>query len=161
MTDLEKLYRRYAPDVYRFSFWLSGDEAEAEDLTAETFVRAWAGPNAIRAETAKAYLLAIARNLHRQRARRAGRTVELDPEMADSAPRPDEAAESRHELDRVRRRLLALPEIDRAALLLRVEHELPYDEIARVLEISTVAAKVKVHRARIKLGKDNRNGGME
>ena len=44
-----------------------------------------------------------------------------------------------------------LPEIDRTALLLRAEHELPYDEIARVLQISLSAAKVKVHRARLRL----------
>jgi len=47
--------------------------------------------------------------------------------------------------------LAELPEIDRTALLLRAEHDLPYDEIARVLQISLSAAKVKVHRARLRL----------
>lgn len=47
--------------------------------------------------------------------------------------------------------LQTLPEIDRAAFVLRVQHDLPYDEIARVLGISLSATKVKVHRVRKKL----------
>jgi RNA polymerase sigma-70 factor (ECF subfamily) len=47
--------------------------------------------------------------------------------------------------------LQSLPEVDRAAFVLRVQHELSYAEIARVLELSLSAAKVKVHRVRKKL----------
>jgi RNA polymerase sigma-70 factor (ECF subfamily) len=45
----------------------------------------------------------------------------------------------------------ALPEIDRSALLLRVEG-CAYQEIAAILGISLASAKVKVHRARLRLG---------
>ena len=55
------------------------------------------------------------------------------------------------ELQRVQRVLQTLSEIDRAAFVLRVQHALPYAEIARMLEISLAAAKVKVHRVRKKL----------
>ena len=55
------------------------------------------------------------------------------------------------EMEMVERVLRAIPEIDRAAFILRVQHELPYAEIARVLQPSLAAAKVKVHRARKKL----------
>ncbi len=47
--------------------------------------------------------------------------------------------------------LQTLAESDRAALLMRAEDEVPYEEIARALGISPGAAKVKVHRARQKL----------
>ncbi|MCK4776450.1 MAG: sigma-70 region 4 domain-containing protein, partial [Candidatus Krumholzibacteria bacterium] len=47
--------------------------------------------------------------------------------------------------------LQTLPEIDRAAFIMRIQHELPYVEIARALELSVSAAKVKVHRVRKKL----------
>jgi RNA polymerase sigma-70 factor (ECF subfamily) len=47
--------------------------------------------------------------------------------------------------------LQTLPEIDRTAFILRVQQELPYAEIARVLELSLSAVKVKVHRTRKKL----------
>ena len=51
----------------------------------------------------------------------------------------------------MRRALLTLPEIDRSAFVMRVQHELPYAEIARSLELSLTAVKVKVHRVRKKL----------
>ena len=44
-----------------------------------------------------------------------------------------------------------MQECDRTAFILRVRHELPYAEIARVLGISLTSAKVKVHRIRKKL----------
>ena len=48
--------------------------------------------------------------------------------------------------------LQTLPEPDRAALLLRAQEHLPYEEIGRVLGMSPGAAKVRVHRARRRLG---------
>jgi RNA polymerase sigma-70 factor (ECF subfamily) len=45
----------------------------------------------------------------------------------------------------------SLPEVDRAAFLLRVQHELSYDEIARILQLPLTTLKVKIHRARLKL----------
>ena len=51
MTDFGDLYRHHAQDVFRFALYLSGNHAEAEDLTAETFVRAWTAPEPIRMAT--------------------------------------------------------------------------------------------------------------
>jgi RNA polymerase sigma-70 factor (ECF subfamily) len=45
----------------------------------------------------------------------------------------------------------ALPEGERAALLLRLDHDMSYEDIAATLNISLAAAKVRVHRARLKL----------
>jgi len=61
--DFHALYVRYSPDVFRFALYLSGDRHDAEDITSETFVRAWTAPGPIRAATVKGYLLTIARNL--------------------------------------------------------------------------------------------------
>jgi RNA polymerase sigma-70 factor (ECF subfamily) len=47
--------------------------------------------------------------------------------------------------------LAELPEGERAALLLRVDHDLSYEDIASALGISVSAAKVRVHRARLRL----------
>ena len=55
------------------------------------------------------------------------------------------------DLDRVTRTLAQMPAPDRLALVLRTEHSLPYEEIARILEISIGAARVRVHRARRRL----------
>ncbi len=55
------------------------------------------------------------------------------------------------ELRSVLEALQQLPELDRTALLMRALDEMPYDEIAQTLGIAVVTAKVKVHRARVKL----------
>jgi RNA polymerase sigma-70 factor (ECF subfamily) len=151
MLTFQDLYETYAPDVYRFALWLSGDDAEAGDVVSETFVRAWVRRATIRTETLKAYLLTIARNLYLERRRKRKREVALDDVYADPVTGPEEVVESRLELESIQSILQTLPEIDRAAFVLRVQHELPFAEIARVLEISLSAAKVKVHRVRKKL----------
>ena len=66
MTDFGTLYTKYAPDVFRFAMYLSGNRSEAEDITSETFVRAWTAPEPIAMATVKGYLLTIARNLFLQ-----------------------------------------------------------------------------------------------
>ncbi len=151
MLDFQGLYESYAPEVYRFAFWLAGSSAEAEDITSETFVRAWVNRSTIRTETLKAYLFTIARNLFLEQQRKGKRQVALDDVHTDPAPGPDAAVESQLELDRVQRVLQTYPECDRTAFILRVQHELPYAEIARVLGLSLSSAKVKVHRLRKKL----------
>ncbi len=151
MLSFEELYESYAPEVFRFALRLAGERAEAEDITQETFVRAWSRRNGIRTETLKAYLLRIARNVFLDDRRRNRRRASLDETLADPAPGPHERAQSRLELALVDRTLAALPEIDRSAFALRVQHGLPYEEIARVLELSLSSVKVKVHRVRKKL----------
>jgi RNA polymerase sigma factor (sigma-70 family) len=59
--------------------------------------------------------------------------------------------EAQLELQRVNEMLQTFSEVDRTAFILRVQHELPYAEVARVLGLSLAAAKVKVHRVRKKL----------
>jgi RNA polymerase sigma-70 factor (ECF subfamily) len=151
MLTFEDLYETYATDVYRFALWLTGDSFEAEDITSETFIRAWVRRRKIRTETLKAYLFTIARNIYLEQHRKGKRQVALDNVPPDPSPGPDSLVTSRLELMRVHRLLQTLPEIDRTAFILRVQHELPYAEIARVLIISLAAAKVKVHRVRKKL----------
>ena len=45
----------------------------------------------------------------------------------------------------------SMPEGERSALLLRIDHDLSYEEIARALGISPGAVKVRIHRARRRL----------
>lgn len=151
MTSFGELYVRYAPDVFRFALYLSGDRHEAEDITSETFVRAWSATVPIRTATARGYLLTIARHLFLQGLPRKSRHSELDEQMRDPRPGADLQAEVSSELQVVLARLQRLPEGDRAALVMRAMDEMPYEEIARVLGISLAAVKTRIHRARVAL----------
>ena len=151
MTEFAAIYQRYAQDVFRFALYLSGDRGEAEDITSETFVRAWTSPEPIRMATVKGYLLTIARNLFLQGLRRKSRQVALGDELHDPRAGPHDQAEQNAQLRAALAELQRLPEIDRAALLMRAMDEMPYEEIARALGLSLAAVKVKIHRARLGL----------
>lgn len=151
MLSFQDLYETNATEVYRFAFWLTGDSSEAEDITSETFIRAWVRISTIRTETLRAYLFTIARNIFLEQRRKRKRQSAFEDIYPNPAPGPDKVVESQLEIQRVRSVLQTLPEIDRAAFVLRVQHELPCAEIARVLGLSLTATKVKIHRVRKKL----------
>ncbi len=150
-SDFSALYQKYAADVFRFALYLTGERSEAEDITSETFVRAWTSPEPIRAATVKGYLFTIARNLHRQSWRKKSRNVALNDEMRDPAASPEACASAGAELHAVFAGLQQLPEEDRAALLMRANEGLTYDEISQALGLSLASVKVKIHRARLAL----------
>jgi RNA polymerase sigma-70 factor (ECF subfamily) len=64
MTNIENLYERYAGDVRRFALYLCGDVGMADDITSDTFVRAWMADDRIRQPTVKSYLFTIARHAY-------------------------------------------------------------------------------------------------
>lgn len=160
MIDFPTLFQAHASDLHRFVLYLSGDPALADDLVSETFVRLWNAQKRVDLATVRGYLFAIARNLYLHHLRRAGRATGLDEGTHDPAPGPDRQAESRSELDVVLVALQQLPELDRAAVLLRAQGEMPYEEIAAALGLSPAAARVRVHRARLKLAAARRVGRL-
>lgn len=151
MKEFETLYRTYTSAIFRFALGLCGDRAQAEDIVSETFVRVLTRAPRIESRTALAYLLAIARNTYLSGQRRRRREVPLSEDLPAPAQDPAARLHSEDRLTATLHALRDLPEGERAALLLRVDHELPYKEIAAALGISVGAAKVRVHRARLYL----------
>jgi RNA polymerase sigma-70 factor (ECF subfamily) len=151
--DFLEVYERHVHDVHRFALYLSGNHALAEDLTAETFVNLFCARSDLRVGTVKAYLFAIARNLYRDFMAHQRRMVPGDelPEQADPVPGPDLSAQGRQTFSIVLRAIQGLPESQREALVLAVDQELSYEQIAAILGCSVVAVKVRIHRARLKL----------
>jgi RNA polymerase sigma-70 factor (ECF subfamily) len=151
MTDIKDLYELYAADVRRFALYLSCDAAMADEITSETFVRAWTAAGRIRQPTVKSYLFTIARHAYTDLLRRAARHTQLDRNLPDTRISPLARIERSAEVRAVLAALQQLPETDRTALLMRALDEMPYEEIADTLGITPASAKVKVHRARAKL----------
>ena len=153
MTDFNALYKKYAPEVFRFAMYLSGNRGEAEDITSETFVRAWTAPEPIAMTTVKGYLLTIARNLFLRELRKRSRNVPLHESLRDPRPGPETETEKKAEYCSVMADLQELPELDRSALLMSAIEGMSYEEIARALGISLAAVKMKIHRSRLKLNR--------
>lgn len=146
--------------VYGLVFRMVRDPSLAEELTQDTFVKAFRRLDSFRGEARfTTWLYRIAVNVcHDQRgsaaARNRGRETSLDaPETGSLDPRasqalPDEDLESREIANLFQAGVNALEPKYRAAFLLRHQEGLSYAEIAAVLEISENNAKVRVHRAR-------------
>lgn len=152
MIDFQTLYERHADAVYRFALYLSGDPMSAEDIVSETFIRVWDARERVELTTVRSYLLAIARNvfLHGKRSER--RLLEMPESLPDPGPDVGERIERESELNAALAALQDLPEVDRAAVLLRVQ-EVPYAEISTMLGLPAVAVRVRVHRARTRLAR--------
>ena len=155
-ADFAAVYANHGEQVYRFALYLCGELAEAEDIAAETFARAWTSPTPLVNDTVRSYLFTIARNVHRQRARSNDR---LDPLTETLAAHRGDDIVAREELRSVHARLRKMSPDDRAALLMRADG-ISYDEIAAALGTSPAAARVRVHRVRAILTRA-RLGGTE
>jgi RNA polymerase sigma-70 factor (ECF subfamily) len=157
-ADLEALYRQHAQAVFRFAYGLCRNRPEAEDVVAETFARVVTRTHAIKDATARAYLLTVARNVFLDAKRKSARHTRALQEMEQDAPDTAGQFKDRERLASALRALGALPEGERAALLLRLDHGMSYEQIAAALNISLAAAKVRVHRARLRLASAHTTG---
>ena len=144
--SFERLYREHADSVYRYTLGALGDPRDAEDATQSTFLNAYrAFDRGERVREPAAWLIAIARNVCRQRYReqaRRPREVELPRELAQVGDEPPAFGAV---LDAVRR----LGFRQRAAFVLSDLEGRPLAEIAAALGVSTAAAEMLVIRARL------------
>jgi len=158
----QAIFERHAPAVRRFLKDLLRDSAAADEATQETFVRAHERLLLLSdAERLAGWLFGIARNVffEHRRARR-GEPLELEDEAEEGpevlravlpAPNPEAVLLGRElevELDAA---LGRIREARRAALLLRVDHGLCYEEIASAMGWSLAKVKNEIHRARLEL----------
>jgi RNA polymerase sigma-70 factor (ECF subfamily) len=159
----DALFERWAARLLRFLERMVRDEAVAEELVQETFLRVHRA-RARYAPDAKfsTWLYTIAANVARNELRRpfrraphestdSGREDGLGLELAAEASPVDETVNARREAESVEAALRQLPERQRAALWLAAVDGLPYAEIALALGTSESSVKALVHRARVAL----------
>ena len=151
------LYLKYQPIVLRHIYYLVGNMAEAEDLTSETFLRAWnsIGRFQERGLSIRAWLLKIGLNLrhdHFRRSRRAFPATDLaafGPHVVDPDPwvSPDLVVEASLHRQALRAAISTLPNVQRKVIILRFLNELSYTEIQSITGKSPGAIRVIQHRA--------------
>lgn len=163
----EVLLDRYEAAIYRFVLRMVGDRHRAEDLTQDVFVRMYRQASSFDpARRLKTWLYAIARNVAinelRDRGRLKRRKVKLSGDLTregvgvtDRRTDGPETPLSEVLKDEARRMLVAALETlkphHRAALVLREYDQMPYEEIAEVLEASLASVKSWIHRGRAHL----------
>ncbi|HSE17778.1 MAG TPA: sigma-70 family RNA polymerase sigma factor [Pyrinomonadaceae bacterium] len=155
------IFERYSRPVISFIYDMVNDRGLAEELTQETFVRAFRAIHTMRAETKlSTWLFGIARNVAREslRARaRANTHVDLADksvmDLSDDKPAPVEGLLSKELNALVRRSLAALDEDKRLVFTLKVLHQCSYEEIAAITGFSLAKLKTDLHRARAEMRK--------
>ena len=153
------IFERYSRPVISFIFDMVDDRALAEELTQETFVRAFRAMRTMRRETKlSTWLFGIARNVAREslRARiRAVRHVDLEDkavtDLSDPKPAPVDSVLSKELNEVIRRSLSALDEDKRLVFTLKVLHQQSYEEIAEITGFSIAKLKTDLHRARLEM----------
>jgi RNA polymerase sigma-70 factor (ECF subfamily) len=153
----ERLFQRWAKPLLRYLERLVGDNAVAEELVQDSFLRLHRARNRYRPNARfSTWLYTIATNTARNELRRPFRRHPHDAEavergaIASRAPAADAEAGARLEGRAVLERLAELPDRQREALLL-VAEGLSYAEIAEAQGLSVSAVKASVHRARSNL----------
>lgn len=160
-TDPEafaQLYDRYVLRIYRYALRRLGAHADAEDLTAQTFHRAFEaleqGRYAWRGLPFGAWLFRIAHNAIVDRRRAAGTIASLDRLGEDGfdpgdpqAVVPEAAVVEREELDAAWAAVARLPALQRRAVTLRFARDLSHAEVGVIIGRSEAATKQLVYRA--------------
>ncbi len=155
----ERLVNRYRNPMFNFVLRLLGDRYAAEDVTQEVFLRVYrAAPRFEAKSRVSSWIFKIAYNLSINEIKRRSRFSSLSDDAmvimersADPASPSDEAMARRDLEEEFMETLNELSEAQRAALLLRVQEELSYREIAEVLDVSVQSVESLLFRARRKL----------
>jgi RNA polymerase sigma-70 factor (ECF subfamily) len=160
MGALEALMRRHNRTLYRTARAILRDDAEAEDVVQEAYLKAYGALGSFRAESKlSTWLVRITANEALMRRRKTARAAVVVPMDAASAgeqweePMSDDAGPERNALGGEMRQLLekridALPDGYRAVFVLRALEELTVEETAAALDIPEATVRTRYFRAR-------------
>jgi RNA polymerase sigma-70 factor (ECF subfamily) len=162
MSGFDYLIQKYRKQIVNFMDRMVRNQAIAEELAQEVFLRVYRSRETYRAEARfSTWLYRIATNLGVNYARdtrheRTASTVYLDqtdpvtgttPDVADTTPGAEAAMLRRERLNAIRQHVLALPERQRMAVLMHKYESMDYRQIGDVLKLSESATKSLLFRA--------------
>ncbi len=151
---LRTLVDRHHPRLVGYLRAEVGSQTTAEELAMEVFVRLYRAAGRWRPEAKlSTYLIHIAHNLvlneWRRKSRKPTSTLDSAPEPGDAS---HESARKVGELEESFLKAVAqLPPEQRTAILLLVQQDLPYEEIAQAMDAPVSSVKTWIHRARTRL----------
>jgi RNA polymerase sigma-70 factor, ECF subfamily len=149
------LVERYKDAVQNLAYRMLGNVTEAEDITQETFVRAYTQLSTYKAmHKFSTWLLSIASHLSIDQLRRR-RFLALPLEdvpflewIVDGGTSPEQSALQGEQQDEIQTYLQQLPGKYRAVIVLRYWYDFSYEEIAGALALTPALVKARLHRAR-------------
>jgi RNA polymerase sigma-70 factor (ECF subfamily) len=152
-----EIVERHRRSVYQVCYRFVDNHEDASDLAQETFLRAWKGLQNFKGEAAlSTWLYRIAVNVSLNRV--AAKKIQVEPLESDrfidtNTESPGTGLLRRERAGAVRRAIAALPEKQRATLILRTYHDMSHQEVADVLGSSVGAVKANFFHALANLKK--------
>ena len=148
----QKLYETYYMRVFSYAMTLAGDKSLAEEITQETFYRAFSRKNEFRGDSSEVtWLCAIAKNYFVDEKRRQKKTEPIPEDMPESGGGLEKKAIDRDTSFRIHVALHGLDEPYREVFELRIFGELSFREIGMIFGKTENWARVTYHRARLKI----------
>lgn len=156
---IETLVRQYETGVYRLALSITNDEADAHEITQETFITALRSLRSYQEKSNfKSWLYTIAVNLSRGRLRKRKILDRLRTTLTgilrierQKSPSPEDEAIQNEKEEAIWNSLDKLDERHRTVMVLRYFHELSVTEIAEILSISEGTVHSRLHNARERL----------
>lgn len=154
-SAFDVLVVRHQRQIYRLCYRFVGDHADAAELAQDAFVRAYrALPKFEQSAKFTTWLHRIAVNVCLDRiSAKAPRLEPLEAQLTAGGDRADELMVREERAARVRSAIAQLPDKQRATLILRAYHELPHEEIARIVGGSAGSSKTNFFHALTRLKK--------
>jgi RNA polymerase sigma-70 factor (ECF subfamily) len=146
-----ELYQQHLKPIYRYIFYKVGNATEAEDLTEQTFLKAWEAIGRFREQGVpfSAWLFRMAHNLvidyHRTRHEAAPLDDIIDAEARQ--PGPDEAAAIRLDIETLQKAIARLTPEQQQVIILRFIQGLDHRDVAAIMGKNEGAVRGLQHRA--------------
>jgi len=162
MDAFDVLLNKYRKPIVHFMFRMVHNQAVAEELAQEVFLRVYRSRETYRAEARfSTWLYRIATNLGVNHARdtrheRTAATIYLDavdaetgttPDVADDTPSAESDLLQKERMNAIRQHVMALPERQKTAVLMHKYEGMDYKQIGEVLKLSESATKSLLFRA--------------
>jgi RNA polymerase sigma-70 factor (ECF subfamily) len=150
-----KLYDMHVDRIYKHIYYRVGNEADAEDLTQQVFLKAWQAIHRYKKTTSPfiAWLMTISHNqvIDFYRTRKDKAYIEAEVLADGPASRPEQTTEASFEQQRLRRVILRLGGDEQQVVILRFIEGFEFAEIASVMKKKEGNVRVILHRALVKL----------
>ncbi|KAF0234305.1 MAG: RNA polymerase sigma-70 factor ECF subfamily [bacterium] len=148
------LFRRYSKPILSFIYNMIGEESLSEELTQETFVRAYRNLKTLK-DTSKfsSWLFGIAKNTVRESLKESAtnRYVELTEINLETLETPDKQMINSELNEAIKQAVLGLNEDWRIVFTLKMFQQKSYEEIAEITGWSIGKIKTDLHRARLEM----------
>lgn len=156
MEDFSQLYKTHSKDIYKYLFYLTGDQYRAEELLQETFFQAFRSLNKFEGKSKfSTWLYAIAKNIYITQLRKDKKHnyIPLEEELGGGGEEdnPERIFEERQDEKRILDSIQGLDQSYRSVVVLRIFNDLSFKEIGYILDKNETWARVSFYRAKLKL----------